>query len=94
MIDWSKISSADHGLVNLIADRAKRSGDSRDKLSIVMDLTAAHIGVGLRLDELLAAPDFDFNHDVYGIARHMDRDTGKLRDCFLPRFTRREPGIA
>lgn len=30
--------------------------------------------------------EFDIAHDVFGIARHMDRQTGELNNHFLPRF--------
>jgi len=54
-----------------------------------MDITACHAsGCPLRLDELLMARDADFAHDVFGIRRHLDRATGKLGDCFLPRYAR------
>lgn len=34
-------------------------------IDLTMDLTAAHCnGTPLKLKELLAAPDFDFSHDV------------------------------
>jgi len=60
-----------------------------DKRSLSMDLTACHLnGTPLKLEELLEADDFNFIHDVGGIRRHMDRRTGKLTDCFLPRFAR------
>lgn len=92
MIDWSKVSAADHALILLIADRAKRvipSALSFDKMSLVMDLSAAHLDVGLRLQELAHADDFNFNHDIAGIVRHMNRETGKLENFFLPRFAAR-----
>jgi hypothetical protein len=54
----------------------------------IMDVTACHAnGNPLRLFDLAAAPEFDFVHDVFGIYRHIDRETGKLSDCFVPRFT-------
>jgi hypothetical protein len=60
-----------------------------DKLSLDMDITAAHLnGCPLDLDKLLAFPDFDFSHDVFGIQRHIDRKTGTLGDCFLPRCSK------
>jgi len=53
-----------------------------------MDITACHVnGNPLKLDELLAADEFNFSHDVFGIRRHIDRRTGKLGDCFSPRFS-------
>ena len=62
------------------------------RINLVMDLTAAD-GVNGNLpldwDRLLTADDFNFMHDLSGICRHMNRETGKLGDCFLPRFTKR-----
>lgn len=53
----------------------------------MMDIIATHAnGCPLRLEELLTAERFDFSHDVFGIRRHIDRQTGKLQDCFLPRY--------
>ena len=40
----------------------------------------------LRLDDLLAADDLNFLHDVAGINRHLDRDTYALLDGFFPRY--------
>jgi CxxC motif-containing protein len=52
-----------------------------------MDITATHVnGCPLKLDDLLAADEFNFGHDVFGIRNCLDRETGKLTRCFLPRF--------
>src|SRR5688500_17681889 len=52
-----------------------------------IDVTAVHEnGCPLRLRELLLADDLNFAHDVFGIRRHLDRDTGHLRGYFVPRF--------
>ena len=65
----------------------------KDRISLGMDITAAHLnGNPLRLKELLAANDFDFFHDLYGIREHLDRDTGELKDCFVPRYSKPEGG--
>ena len=42
----------------------------------------------LDLQKLLDAPDGDFGHDVFGIRRHINRQTGELENCFLPRCAR------
>lgn len=56
-----------------------------------MDITAVHAnGLPLKLKELLMAKPFDFAHDVGGIRRCLDRNTGQLRDCFLPRFAQKQ----
>ena len=60
-------------------------GSSR--LEVTMDLTACHLnGRRLDLEGLLTATPSDLIHDVAGIIRHIDRETGKLTGCFLPRY--------
>lgn len=57
-----------------------------DYMSTNMDITAVHAnGNPLDLQKLLTFDDFSFAHDVFGISRHIDRNTGKLMNCFLPR---------
>lgn len=61
-----------------------------DRQSIHMDVTAVHAnGNPLRLNDLLAADDFNFAHDMSGICNCLDRETGKLTRNFSPRFSRR-----
>lgn len=89
-IKWD-INEEDMQLVREIRDRAvalyKKHQVRRDPLEIQMDIVACHLnGCPLRLRELLAGSDFEFIHDVAGIARHIDRTTGQLTGCFLPRF--------
>ena len=61
-----------------------------DLMEVEMDICATHAnGCPLKLAELLAAEDFDFSHDMLGIRRHLNRETGKLEDCFLPRYAAR-----
>lgn len=58
-----------------------------DKRDLVMDLDATHSnGCPLDLERLAKADDFNLAHDVAGIFRHLNRKTGKLGGCFLPRF--------
>jgi len=56
-------------------------------LQLNMDITATHLnGCSLKLVELLKTDDGNFAHDVFGIRRHIDRETGQLKHCFLPRY--------
>lgn len=72
--------------VKLATKEAKAYG--YDEQWAKMDVTACHTnGNPLKLQKLLEADDFNFLHDVFGIARHINRDTGKLENCFLPRFS-------
>jgi len=79
----------DAELIRRIVARAIREGVIAKKYSvdIEMDLRAVHLNdVPLRLVDMLQAKPFDLDHDILGINRHLDRETGKLRSCFLPRF--------
>lgn len=93
-INW-EIGTEEMEIIGEIADRAaklaRKHRVSYDRMTAIMDLTAAHAnGCPLRLRDLLAADDGNFAHDIFGIRRHIDRNTGKLGGCFLPRFTRTE----
>lgn len=93
-----KTSKEDFDTIVKIRDRAvamfEAHGDyvtADESRSLLMDLTACHAnGNPLRLDDLLAADDFNLAHDVGGIRRHINRTTGKLENCFVPRFSRRD----
>lgn len=77
-------------IIRRIAIRAVQMATSLGhdyKLSdAIMDITCAHEFIPLRLAELANADDFNFAHDVFGINRHLDHDTLKLNDCFIPRY--------
>ena len=53
-----------------------------------MDLDYADQDCPLDLSALLEAPDSDFAHDVFGIRRHLNRQTKKLEGHFLPRYAK------
>lgn len=70
---------------------AKDHEVSCDKGSLLMDIEACHCnGVKLDLKKLLSFSNADFAHDVFGIRRHLDRDTGRLRNNFYPRCALKE----
>lgn len=78
-----------HKIVKRAGKHAEELHLDFDFTAMMMDITACHVnGCPLKLDELLDADGFDFAHDVWGIQRHINRKTGKLEDCFLPRFAR------
>ncbi|ARS27639.1 DUF6874 family protein [Sphingomonas sp. KC8] len=89
-------SPADQDLIAAIAERAialqlAHSGHCDETRDVIMDITAAHRnGNPLDLERLLAADDFNLAHDVFGISRHIDRNTGRLMQHFRPRFSRQE----
>ena len=86
MIDWSKTTKEDALTIVAIARRAHADLGMPFAMT-EMDLTACHTnGCPLKLTELLAAPPFDFAHDLCGIAQCIDRLTGKLSEQFGPRY--------
>lgn len=95
MIDWKLHSKEEARTIAMIAQRAVKmatdAGIWYNFMDADMDITATHIANPLKLGELLAADNFNFSHDVFGIRRHLDRETGKLGDCFVPRFSVAQP---
>lgn len=95
--DFPKITSTELDLIGKIGKRARgmtMSFIKRPQSAWVMDVDACHRSCPLKLAELLAADDFNFMHDVIGIMKHLNRMTGKLEDCFLPRFAKSDDDLA
>ena len=70
-----------------LCDKLNMPSCKPKKLTVVMDIDACHSnGCPLKLGELLRASDFEFAHDVGGIITNINRETGKLENCFLPRY--------
>jgi len=88
------VTKEDRGKIHLIVQRARRlvKGLKLDQVSLEMDLSAVHLNDGgLDLDRLLIADSFSLLHDVLGIQKYLDRQTGLLGNCFVPRFFSKEP---
>lgn len=89
------VSMQDSDLIHRIVKRAVKEaesiGSNYAQMDCEMDITATHAnGCPLRLSELLKADKFNFCHDIFGIRGHLNRTTGKLENCFLPRFAKRK----
>jgi len=66
---------------------ASKAWHNYPAMDLRMDLTACHLnGCPLQLDDLLGAEDSDFAHDVFGIVCNLNRKTGRLENCFVPRY--------
>lgn len=89
-------TKSERPIIERIARRAyhlaKKLKGQYPLLEAEMDVTATHCnGNELRLRELVEADDFNFGHDVFGIRRYLDRETGQLTDHFRPRFSAPRP---
>lgn len=93
VLNW-RMLKADLLLVEKIVQRADHLVTAKSLLrysseNLLMDLMALHCNTcPLELEELLAADVVEFMHDVWGICRYLDRDTGGLRENFRPRFAK------
>jgi len=84
------VSATDALTIRKIVKRACADDKRLDRLNLTMDITATHRnGNPLDLERLLTTDDFNFYHDIYGIVRHLDRDTGRLTGHFSPRLSKR-----
>lgn len=92
MRDLFTATDDERAIIERIAKRAvalyrKYGNADVDELDIQMSLEACHCnGCPLRLTDLEQADDFNLMHDVTGINAHINRYSGKLERCFLPRF--------
>ncbi len=88
MISWD-VTKEESSLIQKVTDRAfpQVRGVYHTKSDLIMDITAVHAnGNPLKLKDMIEGPDFDFYHDIIGIAQHLDRTTGKLKNFFVPRY--------
>jgi hypothetical protein len=91
-IKWTK-DKEELDLIGKLADRyielsQKHHFPTPDKTDLMMDIDATHSnGCPLKLKELLESKDFDFVHDISGIQANLNRKTGKLENCFDPRYS-------
>src|SRR5688572_27000674 len=88
-------SRAEMDLMSQIVDRARPMLEEINGPNwyptheILMDLDACNSnGCPIDLERLLAFDSRDFFHDVLGIRRHINRETGQLENCFMPRCAR------
>ena len=88
----TQLTKTDEMLISKIAARAVYMcadlGINRAHIDIMMDIEAAHMDCGLRLKDFLNADDGNFVHDIGGIYQHLNRNTGQLIDCLLPRYAK------
>lgn len=85
-IDFDQIRTI-HLIAKRACELAKESDVKIDLITMAMDISGCHETNPLKLDELLKADNGNFGHDVFGIRRHLNRQTGELKDGFSPRYS-------
>ena len=74
-----------------IAKRSETLGVGHgDRWSRFLDIENADHQFNLRLEDFLKADDHNFAHDFIGIQANLNRLTGKIENCFVPRFAGNE----
>jgi hypothetical protein len=77
--------------IQLITAIAKRAATilnmPQHSITFTMDLELCHSQNPLRLQEMLFATPSALIHDVCGINKNLNHDTGKLDNCFSPRYS-------
>jgi hypothetical protein len=92
IIEYDKLSANDRVMIERVVDRAEELAEELDiefprlrKQALTMDLMANQTRCPIDLGLLLDADMGTFGHDVFGVERHMNRRTGELDGCFVPR---------
>lgn len=85
---FDKVSKKDERNISKLVWRAWRMNKELfgDRITTKLDLTVAHASTPLKLVELYACSDSDFLHDIVGINRHLDHETGEFKNFFVPRL--------
>lgn len=88
---FAKLTDVELHYVGKIIGRAKPMFDKLygrgeiKPLEIHMDLSAVHKKCPIDFARLSEFSEFDFAHDLLGIYRHLNRETGELENFFIPR---------
>ncbi len=88
MINWNKLPEDVVLGAHKIARRARELDLCVDTIEAEMDICAVGSQMKLDYNAWYKADDFNFAHDFCGIQKNINRETGKLENCFLPRFAR------
>ena len=76
-------------IIFAIVQRAQRMGITvGTHVTQMMDMDNAHKQFSLNLIDMLKADDANFAHDFIGIQRNINRLTGTVENCFVPRYAR------
>lgn len=84
-----KLSKADNDAIHAIVERGKKRGiigKGYSPTTATIDIHYVMATIGMRLQDWLESANFDFSHDLVGIAKNLNRETGTMENGFHPRF--------
>lgn len=88
-INFKTTKEEDILCLSIIRRAKKLNLEDSEIQDLFMDLSATHCnGTPLDFEKLLNFDDFNFAHDIYGIVANINRSTGQLDNCFLPRCSK------
>lgn len=74
-------------IVDRVLPIAEQLGAVYYKELLIADMDLCHTNAyRIDLDRMLQGNIGDVGHDVFGINKYLDRSTGELTHCFVPRF--------
>lgn len=89
MTFFARTTLEETALIDKIAERNMADPERSpyaNKMTAMIEFILTHCnGTPLALEALITADRASFWHDVIGIARNLDRKTGKLANTFTPR---------
>jgi hypothetical protein len=90
MIDFATATDRQVKGAHAIVRRAQKEGILHGSaLDAEMDIIAADMTCPLDLDRFYNGDYIDFAHDFLGIRHSLNRETGNLENCFVPRFAQK-----
>ena len=81
------MTNKDSKLIHDIVSRAEKLTLISKPLTVDVNIAIAHCKNPLRLRDWLLTDDGNFMHDIMGICKNINRKTGEMKNCFLPRFS-------
>tara|TARA_B110000483_G_C18044345_1_gene483868 strand:+ start:668 stop:937 length:270 start_codon:yes stop_codon:yes gene_type:complete len=82
-----KTTTPEHLLIHEIASTAVKADKLYNLQELMIDIAATHLnGEPLDLEKMAKMEYIDTQHDIIGIQSNLNRDTGELQNCFLPRY--------
>ena len=90
----AELTPAQNTLLELITDRYKRLcvtalADAAPDSELRLAFLICHKSIPLEFARLQDFDDMNFMHDVLGILRHTNTESGEVEDCFVPRCATR-----